>query len=60
MAKQRFEKMDKPWRGGPYQPIIRDIKIDPETGLPPLPRGGTAECVRRVDQSIRNESANKK
>jgi hypothetical protein len=62
MSEQQFEKtggyQPNTWKGG-YQPVARNIKIDPKTGLPPLPKGGTAESGRRTDQSIRNESTKK-
>jgi hypothetical protein len=48
MSESRSEKTKEDqtinWRGG-YQPIVKNIKIDPETGLPPLPKGGTAEII---------------
>jgi hypothetical protein len=34
------------WKGG-YQPSTQNIKIDPKTGLPPLPKGGTAEVTHQ-------------
>jgi hypothetical protein len=63
MAEQRSGKtggyQPNVWKGG-YQPIAREIKIDPKTGLPPLPKGGTAESGHSIYQPVRNESNKKK
>jgi hypothetical protein len=47
---------DPSYIGLGYQPNASGVKVDPKTGMPPIPRGGSGESGRRDNQSIRNES----